>query len=239
MRGQRMSRAVVGLALGAALAALVSVRAANTQRPAPHAFRRPDGQYGNPPTSTTTSTSCPVPRATPGRSRTRWWRPRPQGGRRRPATSAPVRLLHAAPGARGGPERVRLRDRRGGAHAAGPARAAGAGTRAERGPGPRPLRGSLLPRMGLRRGPRRQHLPLLPRPAPATLKRLRQSLKPHGRVVNIDIYHRRPDADRPRPSIIASSTRDLPRKRPSAAGWPWPVSRRFLPYQYFLVLQAK
>jgi SAM-dependent methyltransferase len=68
------------------------------------------------------------------------------------------------------------------------------------------------------------------------LKRLRQSLKPHGRVVNID-YHRRPTPIGP--PLDHRVAREVFLKEAKAAGLALVGEQAFLPYQYFLVLQAK
>jgi len=68
------------------------------------------------------------------------------------------------------------------------------------------------------------------------LKRLRQSLKPHGRVVNID-YHRRPTPIGP--PLDHRVARETFLKEAKAAGLSLAGEQSFLPYQYFLVLQAK
>jgi SAM-dependent methyltransferase len=68
------------------------------------------------------------------------------------------------------------------------------------------------------------------------LKRLRQSLKPHGRVVNVD-YHRRPTPIGP--PLDHRVARQTFLNEAKAAGLSLAGEQSFLPYQYFVVLQAK
>jgi SAM-dependent methyltransferase len=68
------------------------------------------------------------------------------------------------------------------------------------------------------------------------LQRLRRSLKPRGRVVNID-YHRRPTPVGP--PLDHRVARETFLSEAKAAGLALVGEQAFLPYQYFLVLQAK
>jgi SAM-dependent methyltransferase len=68
------------------------------------------------------------------------------------------------------------------------------------------------------------------------LKRLRRSLRPKGRVVNID-YHRRPTPVGP--PLDHRVARDTFLAEARAAGLVLAGEQTFLPYQYFLLLQAK
>ena len=68
------------------------------------------------------------------------------------------------------------------------------------------------------------------------LQRLRRSLKPRGRIVNID-YHRRPTPVGP--PLDHRVARDTFLSEAKAAGLTLAGEQSFLPYQYFLVLQAK
>jgi predicted methyltransferase len=68
------------------------------------------------------------------------------------------------------------------------------------------------------------------------LKRLRQSLKPQGRVVNID-YHRRPTPIGP--PLDHRVARETFLGEAKVAGLALVGEQSFLPYQYFLVLKAK
>jgi predicted methyltransferase len=70
----------------------------------------------------------------------------------------------------------------------------------------------------------------------AYLKQLRRSLKPKGRVVNID-YHRRPTPVGP--PLDHRVAREVFLSEASAAGLTLAGEQSFLPYQYFLLLQAK
>jgi predicted methyltransferase len=68
------------------------------------------------------------------------------------------------------------------------------------------------------------------------LKRLRQSLKPRGRVVNID-YHRRPTPIGP--PLDHRVARETFLSEAKAAGLGLVGEQAFLPYQYYLVLEAR
>jgi SAM-dependent methyltransferase len=68
------------------------------------------------------------------------------------------------------------------------------------------------------------------------LQRLRRTLKPHGRIVNID-YHRRPTPVGP--PLDHRVARETFLSEAKAAGLALVGEQAFLPYQYFLVLQAK
>jgi predicted methyltransferase len=68
------------------------------------------------------------------------------------------------------------------------------------------------------------------------LKRLRQSLKPRGRVVNVD-YHRRPTPIGP--PLDHRVAREAFLSDARGAGLALVGEQSFLPYQYFLILQAK
>ena len=68
------------------------------------------------------------------------------------------------------------------------------------------------------------------------LQKLRRSLKPRGRLVNID-YHRRPTPVGP--PLDHRVARDVFLQEAGAAGLTLAGEQSFLPYQYFLVLQAK
>jgi SAM-dependent methyltransferase len=70
----------------------------------------------------------------------------------------------------------------------------------------------------------------------AYLQRLRRSLKPRGRIVNID-YHRRPTPVGP--PLDHRVARETFLGEAKAAGLALAAEQTFLPYQYFLVLQAK
>jgi SAM-dependent methyltransferase len=70
----------------------------------------------------------------------------------------------------------------------------------------------------------------------AYLQRLRRSLKPRGRIATID-YHRRPTPIGP--PLDHRVARETFLKEASAAGLTLVGEQGFLPYQYFLVLQAK
>jgi SAM-dependent methyltransferase len=68
------------------------------------------------------------------------------------------------------------------------------------------------------------------------LKRLRRSLKPRGRIVNID-YHRRPTPIGP--PLDHRVARETFLSEAKAAGLGLVGEQAFLPYQYYLVLEAK
>ena len=68
------------------------------------------------------------------------------------------------------------------------------------------------------------------------LKRLRQSLKPRGRVVDIDYQRRATPIGPPLDHRVARETFLGEAK---AAGLSLAGEHTFLPYQYFVVLQAK
>ena len=68
------------------------------------------------------------------------------------------------------------------------------------------------------------------------LKRLRRSLKPRGRIVNID-YHRRPTPMGP--PLDHRVARDVFLEEAAGAGLTLLKEPTFLPYQYFLILQAR
>jgi predicted methyltransferase len=68
------------------------------------------------------------------------------------------------------------------------------------------------------------------------LKRLRQSLKPRGRIVNVD-YQRRPTPIGP--PLDHRVARETFLSEAKAAGLSLAGEQSFLPYQYFVVLQAK
>jgi SAM-dependent methyltransferase len=70
----------------------------------------------------------------------------------------------------------------------------------------------------------------------AYLRRLRRSLKPRGRIVNID-YHRRPTPIGP--PLDHRVARETFLSEARGAGLGLVGEQAFLPYQYFLVLQAK
>jgi len=70
----------------------------------------------------------------------------------------------------------------------------------------------------------------------AYLQRLRRSLKPGGRIVNID-YHRRPTPVGP--PLDHRVARDAFLGEAKAVGLALAEEQTFLPYQYFLVLQPK
>jgi predicted methyltransferase len=70
----------------------------------------------------------------------------------------------------------------------------------------------------------------------AYLERLRRSLKPRGRIVNID-YHRRPTPIGP--PLDHRVARETFLSEAKAVGLGLVGEQAFLPYQYFLVLQAK
>jgi SAM-dependent methyltransferase len=70
----------------------------------------------------------------------------------------------------------------------------------------------------------------------AYLQRLRRALKPRGRVVNID-YHRRPTPVGP--PIDHRVARETFLSEAKGAGLTLAGEESFLPYQYFLLLQAK
>ena len=70
----------------------------------------------------------------------------------------------------------------------------------------------------------------------AYLARLRRALKPKGRVVNID-YQKRPTPIGPPPDHRVAREAFL--AEAAAAGLTLAGEQFFLPYQYFLVLQAK
>jgi predicted methyltransferase len=240
MGRRRTSRAVVGLALVGALAALVSVRVANTQRPAPAPSPSPsgdaDGQYGNPSDLDDYIAELSSP------ARDAWQKP-----------DQVVGALGLKPGDTAcdigsGPGYFTLRL----ARAVGPSGFVYAidvearMLQALRERLERARVRNVAPVLAL------SDDPLLPPGAcdvvlvvntyhffpnrAGYLKRLRQSLKPRGRVVNVD-YHKRPTPIGPpqdhrvaRDSFLAEA---------KTAGLTLASEQSFLPYQYFLVLQAK
>jgi ubiquinone/menaquinone biosynthesis C-methylase UbiE len=236
MRGQRTSRAAIGLALVAAVAALVSVRAANTQRPAPTPSDEPDGQYGNPSNLDDYIDELSSP------ARDAWQKPDQVVG------ALGLKAGETACDIGSGPGYFTLRL----ARAVGPSGFVYAID----------VEARML--QALRERLERAHVrnvapvlalsedPLLPHGAcdvvlvvntyhffpdrGGYLKRLRQSLKPHGRVVNID-YHRRPTPIGP--PLDHRVARETFLKEAKAAGLSLAGEQSFLPYQYFLVLQAK
>jgi ubiquinone/menaquinone biosynthesis C-methylase UbiE len=71
---------------------------------------------------------------------------------------------------------------------------------------------------------------------PAYLRRLSRSLKPGGRVVNIDFHKRELPVG---PPSAHKLTREEFLRQAAAAGLTLVEEHTFLPYQYFLVLQPK
>ena len=237
MRGQRTSRAVAGLALVAALAALVSVRVANTQRPAAPTPSDPsDGQYGNPSNLDDYIDELSSP------ARDAWQKPDQVVG------ALGLKAGETACDIGSGPGYFTLRL----ARAVGPSGFVYAidvearMLQALRERLERARVRNVAPVLAL------SDDPLLPPGAcdvvlvvntyhffpdrAGYLKRLRQSLKPHGRVVNID-YHRRPTPIGP--PLDHRVARETFLKEAQAAGLVLAGEQSFLPYQYFLVLQAK
>jgi SAM-dependent methyltransferase len=232
----RTSRAALGLALVGALAALVSIRSASTQRPSPAPSDEADGQYGNPSNLDDYISELSSP------ARDAWQKPD------QVVTALGLKKGETACDIGSGPGYFTLRL----ARAVGPSGFVYAID----------VEARML--QALRERIERARVrnvapvlavaddPLLPQGAcdvvlvvntyhhfpdrTGYLTRLRQSLKPHGRVVNID-YVRKPTPIGP--PLDHRVAREAFLKEAKVAGLSLAGEQSFLPYQYFLVLQAK
>jgi SAM-dependent methyltransferase len=226
----------VGLVLVGAVAALVSVRAAGTQRPAPTPSDESDGQYGNPSNLDDYIAELSSP------ARDAWQKPD------QVVSALGLKKGETACDIGSGPGYFTLRL----------ARAVGPGgfvyaidvearmLQALRERLERARVRNVAPVLALSDDPllppgvcdvvlvvdTYHHFP----DRAGYLKRLRRSLKPHGRLVNID-YHRRPTPIGP--PLDHRVARETFLSEARAAGLGLVGEQPFLPYQYFLVLQAK
>jgi len=236
MRGRRTSRAIDGLEIVGVLAALVSIRVANTQRPAPPPSDDADGQYGNPSNLDEYIAELSSP------ARDAWQKPDQVVG------ALGLKAGETACDIGSGPGYFTLRL----ARAVGPSGFVYAidvearMLQALRERIERARVRNVAPVLAL------SDDPLLPPGAcdvvlvvntyhhfpdrAGYLKRLRQSLKPHGRLVNID-YQKRPTPIGP--PLDHRVAREAFLSEAKAAGLSLSGEQSFLPYQYYVVLQAK
>jgi predicted methyltransferase len=227
---------MVGLALVGALAALVSIRVANTQRPVPAPSDDADGQYGNPSNLDEYIAELSSP------ARDAWQKPDQVVG------ALGLKAGDTACDIGSGPGYFTLRL----ARAVGPSGFVYAID----------VEARML--QALRERIERARVrnvapvlavaddPLLPPGAcdvvlvvntyhhfpnrAGYLMRLRQSLKPHGRLVNIDYQKRQTPTGPPLDHRVA---REAFLTEAKTAGLSLTGEQSFLPYQYFLVLQTK
>ena len=235
-RSRLASGATVGLVLLGALAVLVSVRASNRQRPSPAPSDDADGQYGNPSNLDDYIAELSSP------ARDAWQKPDQVVG------ALGLKAGETACDIGSGPGYFTLRL----ARAVGPSGFVYAidvearMLQALRERLERARVRNVAPVLALSEDP------LLPPGAcdvvlvvntyhffpnrAGYLKRLRQSLKPRGRVVNVD-YHRRPTPIGP--PLDHRVARETFLSDARGAGLALVGEQSFLPYQYFLILQAK
>lgn len=236
MRSRWATGTAAGLALLGALAVLVSVRAASTQRPAPAPSGDADGQYGNPSNLDDYIAELSSP------ARDAWQKPD------QVVAALGLKAGETACDIGSGPGYFTLRL----ARAIGPSGFVYAidvearMLQALRERLERARVRNVAPVLAL------SDDPLLPPGAcdvvlvvntyhlfpdrAGYLKRLRQSLKPRGRIVNVD-YQRRPTPIGP--PLDHRVARETFLSEAKAAGLSLAGEQSFLPYQYFVVLQAK